>query len=103
LREFTSGSKRTKWSNTTGIDNRLTHGGEVGSFTLLLSSTPQKYFLVPISVRSGTIHSAMVCWLEELGKLKNSNDLGTRTQDLLPWSIVPQLTTLPHAKKFDLR
>jgi hypothetical protein len=36
--------------------------------------------------------------LEELGKLKISNNLiGNRSRDLLACSIVPQLTTLPRA------
>jgi hypothetical protein len=36
-------------------------------------------------------------WLEGLGKLKKSTSSGTRTGDLPACSIVPQLTTLPHA------
>jgi hypothetical protein len=36
--------------------------------------------------------------LEELGKLKKSNDIiGNQTGDLPACSIVPQPTTLPHA------
>jgi hypothetical protein len=35
--------------------------------------------------------------LEELGKLKNIDLIGTRTRDLLACNILPQPTTLPRA------
>jgi hypothetical protein len=37
----------------------------------------------------------VVAWLEELGKLKKSNDIGTPTRDLLACSVVSQPTMLP--------
>jgi hypothetical protein len=54
--------------------------------------------LVLISVR-GRVNPKAIVLLEELGELKNSNDLlGIRTRDFSAYSIAPQLTTLsrPH-------
>jgi hypothetical protein len=42
---------RTKRPNTTSLDNRLTDGADVVNVTLRPLSTPQKEFLVIISVR----------------------------------------------------
>jgi hypothetical protein len=58
--------------------------------------TPRK-ILVLISLLGSVDHGAIV-WLEELGKLKKSNDLiGNRTRELPAFSIMSQLTTLPRA------
>jgi hypothetical protein len=73
------------------LGNRLTDGGEV-SLTHRPRSTPQKHFLVPISVR-GRVNSRAIVWLDGFGKLKNSSDLiGTRKRDLAACSKMPQPT-----------
>jgi hypothetical protein len=56
------------------LDNRLTDGGEFVSLTRRSRSTPQKHFLVLISVRGGVKPRTLVR-LEELDKLKKFNDI----------------------------
>jgi hypothetical protein len=51
------------------LDIRITDGGEVVSLTRRPRSTPQKRFLVLISVRGG-INPKPIVRLEGLGKLK---------------------------------
>jgi hypothetical protein len=51
------------------IDNQLTDGGKVVSLMLRPCSTPQKHFLVLISVRD-RVNPRTTVWVEGLGKLK---------------------------------
>jgi hypothetical protein len=76
------------------LDSRLRYGSDIVSLTLQPSFTPQKHFLVLISVKGWVNLKAMVR-LEELGKLmKFIHIIGDRTRDLLACTIVPQPTTL---------
>jgi hypothetical protein len=76
------------------LDIWLTYGGEVVSLMRQLRPTPQKWFLVLISVR-GWVNPGHR--LEGLGKLKKFSDLiGIETCSLPACSIMPHPTTLPN-------
>jgi hypothetical protein len=72
-------------------NNRLTDGGKSVSLTHRPRSTPQKHFLVLISVRGWANPRAKVR-MGGVGKLKYFNDIANRTLDFLYCSIVPQST-----------
>jgi hypothetical protein len=54
------------------LESRLTGGGKVVSLTLRPRSTPEKHFLLLISVR-GSVNPRAIVRLEELGTLKKIN------------------------------
>jgi hypothetical protein len=56
------------------LDSRLTDAGKVVSLTRPPRFTPQKHFLVLISVRD-RVNSRVIVRLERLDKLKEINDL----------------------------
>jgi hypothetical protein len=61
------------------LDNRLAQGDEVVSLTRLPRFTPQKHFLVVISVR-GSVNTKSILRLEGLGQFKKFIDfIGNRT------------------------
>jgi hypothetical protein len=78
------------------LDNRLTDGSEVISLTRRPCFHPQEDFWYPFLIEAQST-SRVIVWLEGLGTLKNSNDIGNRTRDLPTCSIVPQHTTLSSA------
>jgi hypothetical protein len=81
------------------LDNRLTAGSKVFSFTRPASLYPIARFLISISVR-GWVDTRAIVRLERLGKLKKSSDLiGTRTRHPTTSSILLRPTTLPRASK----
>jgi hypothetical protein len=80
------------------LDNWLTDGGEVVSFTSRPCFTLQEDFLILISVMS-CVRPGAVMRLEVLRKLKKKIKylIGNRTRDLPAFRIATQPTTLPRA------
>jgi hypothetical protein len=76
------------------LDNRLTDGCEVVTFTRRPRSSPQKYLMVLMSAKD-RVNSRVIVRLEVLGKLKKFSYLiGTQTCNLPACSIEPQPTIL---------
>jgi hypothetical protein len=83
------------------LDNPITEGVDVVSFTRQPRSTCQKHFLILISVRTWVNHMAKVRQ-ERLGKVREERKktrwpIRIRTRGLSARSIVPQPSTLQHA------
>jgi hypothetical protein len=77
------------------LDNRLTDGGKIVSFTGRSSFNPTGRFMLLIYVRVWVDPRGIVP-MEGFVKLKIFDDIGNRTRDLQARSIVPQRTILTH-------